>query len=121
AWSRFRVVIPTWDKTMGTLVACLDATLRRLGGAPTYLLSENVPRNIFRLLFSTRLCGRRRCRSLCDGGERPHVRVPRHIRVRAMRARRAASRRLARRREGGVPPKCRLVRWCEGLRSWPGC
>ena len=41
AWSRFRVVIPTWDRTMGTLVACLDATLRRLGGAPTYLLSDN--------------------------------------------------------------------------------
>ncbi|MDQ1412439.1 MAG: hypothetical protein QOE07_1027, partial [Acidimicrobiaceae bacterium] len=38
AWSRFRVVIPTWDRTMGTLVACLDATLRRAGGAPTYLL-----------------------------------------------------------------------------------
>ena len=41
AWSRFRVVIPTWDRTLGTLVACLDATLRRLGGAPTYLLSDN--------------------------------------------------------------------------------
>jgi transposase len=41
AWSRYRVVIPTWDRTMGTLVACLDATLRRLGGAPTYLLSDN--------------------------------------------------------------------------------
>jgi transposase len=41
AWSRFRVVIPTWDRTMGTLVACVDATLRRLGGAPTYLLSDN--------------------------------------------------------------------------------
>lgn len=41
AWSRYRVVIPTWDRTMGTLVACLDATLRRLGGAPTYLLFDN--------------------------------------------------------------------------------
>jgi hypothetical protein len=29
AWSRFRVVIPTWDRTMGTLVACIDAALRR--------------------------------------------------------------------------------------------
>ena len=28
AWSRFRVVIPTWDQTLGTLVACLDAALR---------------------------------------------------------------------------------------------
>jgi transposase len=41
AWSRFRVVIPAWDRTMGTLVACLDATLRRVGGSPTYLLSDN--------------------------------------------------------------------------------
>jgi transposase len=41
AWSRFRVVIPTWDRTLGTLAACLDATLRRVGGAPTYLLTDN--------------------------------------------------------------------------------
>jgi transposase len=41
AWSRYRVVIPTWDQTIGTLVWCLDQTLRRLGGAPTYLLSDN--------------------------------------------------------------------------------
>src|SRR5947208_4098534 len=41
AWSRFRVVIPTWDQGLGTLIACLDATLRRIGGAPTYLLGDN--------------------------------------------------------------------------------
>ena len=41
AWSRFRLVIPTWDRTLGTLVACLDSTLRTLGGAPTYLLTDN--------------------------------------------------------------------------------
>jgi transposase len=41
AWSRFRVVIPAWDQTLGTLVACLDATLRMIGGAPTYLLTDN--------------------------------------------------------------------------------
>src|SRR5215469_6804992 len=41
SWSRFRVVIPTWDQTLGTLIGCLDATLRRVGGAPTYLLSDN--------------------------------------------------------------------------------
>ena len=41
AWSRFRVVLPTWDQTLPTLVACIDQTLRRLGGAPTYLLSDN--------------------------------------------------------------------------------
>jgi transposase len=41
AWSRFRVVIPVWDQTLGTLVSCVDATLRRLAGAPTYLLTDN--------------------------------------------------------------------------------
>jgi transposase len=41
AWSRFRVVIPTWDRTLGSLLACLDATLRALGGAPTYALTDN--------------------------------------------------------------------------------
>jgi transposase len=41
AWSRFRVVIPTWDRTMGSLLACLDATLRAIGGAPTYALTDN--------------------------------------------------------------------------------
>lgn len=41
AWSRFRVVIPVWDQTLGTLIACLDATLRRIGGVPAYLLGDN--------------------------------------------------------------------------------
>jgi transposase len=41
AWSRFRVVIPIWDRRLGTLLTCLDTTLRRLGGAPTYGLTDN--------------------------------------------------------------------------------
>ncbi|MCX4515772.1 IS21 family transposase [Streptomyces sp. NBC_01619] len=41
AWSRFRVVIPVLDKTLPTIVACLDTTLRRIGGAPTYALTDN--------------------------------------------------------------------------------
>lgn len=41
AWSRFRVVLPTWDRTMGSLLACIDATLRAIGGVPTYLLTDN--------------------------------------------------------------------------------
>ncbi|MFH8365937.1 IS21 family transposase [Streptomyces sp. NPDC018031] len=40
AWSRFRVVIPCRDRTLPTLVCCLDTTLRRLGGAPTHLLTR---------------------------------------------------------------------------------
>jgi transposase len=41
AWSRFRVVLPTWDRTLPTLIACLDVTLRRVGGAPVYALTDN--------------------------------------------------------------------------------
>ena len=41
AWSRYRIVIPTWDRTLGSLLACLDATLRAIGGAPTYALTDN--------------------------------------------------------------------------------
>jgi transposase len=41
AWSRFRVVIPVWDQTLPSLTACLDATLRLVGGVPTYLLTDN--------------------------------------------------------------------------------
>jgi len=41
AWSRFRVVVPTWDRTLPTLLGCLDLTLRRTGGAPTYALTDN--------------------------------------------------------------------------------
>jgi transposase len=41
AWSRFRVVLPTWDRSLPTLISCLDATLRRLGAAPTYALTDN--------------------------------------------------------------------------------
>jgi transposase len=41
AWSRFRVVIPIWDKTLPTVTACLDATFRRIGGIPAYVLTDN--------------------------------------------------------------------------------
>ncbi len=41
AWSRFRVVIPTWDRKLGTVLTCLDTMLRQVGGAPTYGLTDN--------------------------------------------------------------------------------
>lgn len=41
AWSRFRVVIPTWDRTLPTVIACLDRAMRAFGGAPTYWLTDN--------------------------------------------------------------------------------
>ena len=41
SWSRFRVVIPILDKTLPSVIACIDATLRRFGGCPTYALTDN--------------------------------------------------------------------------------
>lgn len=41
AWSRFRVVLPIRDKTLPSVMAALDVTLRRIGGAPTYVLTDN--------------------------------------------------------------------------------
>jgi hypothetical protein len=41
AWARFRVVLPIRDKTTASVFAALDVTLRRLGGAPTYVLTDN--------------------------------------------------------------------------------
>jgi transposase len=41
AWSRLRVVIPCWDRTMPTLIGCLDRAMRVFGGAPTYWLTDN--------------------------------------------------------------------------------
>jgi hypothetical protein len=58
AWSRFRVVLPVRDKTLPTVITCIDATLRRFGGVPTYGLSDYVARHIIALLFPIRLCGR---------------------------------------------------------------
>jgi transposase len=40
-WSRFRVVVPVTDKTIPTLIACIDGCLRRFGAVPTYALSDN--------------------------------------------------------------------------------
>ena len=41
AWSRFRVVLALRDRTAPTVFAALDVTLRRLGGCPTYVLTDN--------------------------------------------------------------------------------
>jgi hypothetical protein len=41
AWSRFRVVLGLRDKTMPSVFAALDVTLRRIGGVPTYVLTDN--------------------------------------------------------------------------------
>jgi transposase len=41
SWSRFRVVVPLWDRSIASVVMGLDRTLRRFGGAPTYALTDN--------------------------------------------------------------------------------
>ena len=41
AWSRFRVIIPISDKSLPSVIAALDRTLRLAGGAPTYVLTDN--------------------------------------------------------------------------------
>ena len=41
AWSRFRVVLPLLDKTAPSVWAAADVALRRLGGVPAYLLTDN--------------------------------------------------------------------------------
>ncbi len=41
AWSRFRVIVALADRTFPSLVSALDTTLRAIGGAPTYLLTDN--------------------------------------------------------------------------------
>ena len=52
SWSRYRVIIPTWDKTLATTIACIDAMLRAFGAAPTYLLTDNE-----RVVTMDRVCG----------------------------------------------------------------
>jgi transposase len=41
AWCRFRVVMALRDRTIPTVFAALDTTFRLLGGAPTYVLTDN--------------------------------------------------------------------------------
>ncbi len=41
AWSRFRVIIPLGDRTLPSVIAALDTTFRLVGGAPTYVLTDN--------------------------------------------------------------------------------
>lgn len=41
AWSRFRIVIPLKDRTAPSVFAALDRCFRFLGGAPTYVLTDN--------------------------------------------------------------------------------
>ncbi|MFD9223423.1 hypothetical protein ACFWDI_26235 [Streptomyces sp. NPDC060064] len=42
SWSKFRVLLPAWDRTSVTMVTCLDATFRRIGGVPSYVLTKTL-------------------------------------------------------------------------------
>lgn len=41
AWSRFRVILPLVDRSMPSVIAALDQSFHALGGAPTYVLTDN--------------------------------------------------------------------------------
>lgn len=41
AWSRFRVVVPLWDKSLPSVVIGLDRAFRYFDGVPTYALTDN--------------------------------------------------------------------------------
>lgn len=41
AGSRFRVVIPVWDRTLPIALSCLDETFRRMEGIPTYVSTDH--------------------------------------------------------------------------------
>jgi transposase len=41
AWCRVRVIIALRDRTMPSVVSALDRTFRIIGGAPTYVLTDN--------------------------------------------------------------------------------
>jgi len=41
AWSRFRVIAPLGDRSMPSLITALDRAFRLVGGAPTYVLTDN--------------------------------------------------------------------------------
>jgi len=41
AWSRFRVVLPLLDKSGPSVQSAIDVALRRAGGVPAYLLTDN--------------------------------------------------------------------------------
>src|SRR5438105_5074047 len=104
AWSRFRVVVPVRDKTLPTVIACIDTTLRRFGGAPTYGLSDYVPGHIITLLWPTGLCGRRQLGAGFRSWNPETAADSGHITIRATPANSGGIRRFSRLAWCGMPP-----------------
>ncbi len=53
-------VHPAYSQTLAEVIAGCQQAWAFFGGVFKVLIPEYVPRNIFRVLFPTRLCGRRR-------------------------------------------------------------
>ena len=68
AWSRFRVVLPSWDQDLGSLTACLDRALRIAGGA-------GVSADRQRQDGDDRACGRDTGAASGHGGAGPALRL----------------------------------------------
>ena len=68
---------PVWDKTLPTVIACLDRSMRAFGGVPTYWLTDNEK------TVSTGSCRRDRGPASVDRSGRPPLRG--HGRRRACR------------------------------------
>ena len=58
AWCRFRVVLALLDKTLPSVMAAIDTTLRIFGEVPTYCLCDYVARHIIALMCPAALCAR---------------------------------------------------------------
>ncbi len=114
AWLTFR-------QTTEAVIDGFEAAWGFFGGVFATVIPENVPRNILRVLFPIRLCGRRRPRPCDHGGERARSDGLGHITIRAKRASRAATGRSARRGEDGVPPKNPEARCAVAPRSSLSC
>jgi hypothetical protein len=116
AWSRFRFVRFADNERAATTLDFLAECFEVLGGVPAVVLTENVPRHIFRLLWPTELCDQRRPTPGIIGESASAG----HITLRVRTASSEAFRRNARRGVGGVPPKHRArcfaaprsLSWC---------
>jgi hypothetical protein len=92
AWSRFRVVVPLWDRTMPSVVVGLDRALRRFGGAPTYVLTITSGRSRPTRCVGSRCATRGSSRSAAITGCRSRPASRPIQRARAARRRRSGSR-----------------------------
>jgi hypothetical protein len=121
AWSRYRVVVPLWDKTMPSVVMGLDRAFRYFDGVPTYALTEYVARHIFVILCPTRLCGQFRHGPRDRRDRRGRWVGVGHIMIRVMRASSGVCRRFSTLGWFGMPSRDLGVRSSGALPAWLWC